>query len=105
RRSTRCHWAVLTETHQIGISCFWVFATNVFVAYAVSIFLNMFYPRMEFSVEILHHLCPLLFSFGNVVKILLYFCGEIVIENIFEMLHQKVVLDHPVIRVHQLSFI
>src|SRR5690606_23719114 len=83
RRANLCHGAVFTETHQNGFSCFWVFAKNTFAAFAVSIFLNMFYPRMEFSVEILHHLGPLLFSFGNVVKILLYFCGEIVIENIF----------------------
>src|SRR5690606_8727646 len=81
------HRTVFSKANQNSFPCLWVFAKNTFSTFPICIFLNVLNLWMKFSVEIHHHFGPLLFPLGNIIKILLYFCSEIVIHYILKMLY------------------
>ena len=52
---------------------------------------GLFDSRFELLIEALHHVCPLLTTLCNFIKVLFYLSGEVVVHNSWEELHQEVV--------------
>ena len=66
---------------------------------------HLVYHRLKVFVEALHHLQPFLFAFGYLVELLLHTCGEVVVHNLWEVLHQEVVNHHTDICRQQLTLV
>ena len=49
------------------------------------------YCRLEVLVESLKHLLPLLGTLGNLIEVLLYLSGEVIVHDFLEILHQEVI--------------
>ena len=52
---------------------------------------RILYRWFEVTVESLHHCSPLLIALGNLIEILLDFSREVIVHNLCEVLHQKVI--------------
>ena len=60
---------------------------------------------LEVLVELMHHVSPLFFPFGNLVELFLDFRGEVIIHDAWEVLHQEVVDYDADVGREKLSFL
>ena len=66
---------------------------------------HLLYGRLKFSVEVLHHVGPLLLAVGYLVELLLYLGGEVIVHDGGEVLHEEVVDNDAYVGRQQLALL
>ena len=66
---------------------------------------DFFNGGLELLVELMHHLVPLRFAFGNLIEVLLHVSREVVVHDIGEVLHEEVVHDDADVGGQQLALL
>ena len=66
---------------------------------------HLLYGRLKFSVEVLHHVGPLLLAVGYLVELLLYLSGEVIVHDGGEVLHEEVIDNDAYVGRQQLALL
>ena len=66
---------------------------------------GVFYLRDEVIIEMMHHVCPFLLTFGNLIEVKFHLGGEIVVHDVVEVLYQEVIDHDADIRRNQFAFL